>query len=296
MRHDYPAILDRLGRGKPVRLAGVGGGCIADARIAEFADGGSVFVKTAAGSPDMFEREAEGLEALAAADAIRVPRVLAVDSGALVLEHIEQAPRKAGFFEAFGRRFARLHRHRGPASGFAHDNYIGATPQPNRPLDGPWTENGEAGDGSDWPGFFMERRLRFQANLAAERGHGNELLRLLDRSEDRLYSMLDEAIEPPSVLHGDLWGGNYITDEAGEPCLIDPAVYYGHREADLAMTRLFGGFDAAFYRAYEETFPMSPGHAERLPVYQLYHLLNHLNLFGSGYYAQCERILLHYAP
>ena len=295
MTPNYPAILDRLGRGAPVRLAGVGGGCIADARIAEFGDGSTVFVKTAAGAPEMFAREAEGLEALAAANAVRVPRVLAVDSGALVLEHIEQASRKAGFFETFGRRFADLHRHRGPASGFAHDNFIGATPQPNRPVHGPWAETGESGDGSDWPEFFMERRLRFQAALAAQRGHGGELLRLLDRAEERLFAMLGEAIEPPSVLHGDLWGGNYITDEAGEPCLIDPAVYFGHREADLAMTRLFGGFDAAFYRAYEEAFPLSPGHAERLPAYQLYHLLNHLNLFGSGYYAQCERILLHYA-
>ena len=120
-------------------------------------------------------------------------------------------------------------------------------------------------------------------------------MRQLDRSEQRFADLLFAAPEPPSILHGDLWGGNYIADESGDPCLIDPAVYFGHREADLAMTRLFGGFETAFYRAYLEEWPLRDGHEEREPMYQLYHLLNHLNLFGSGYYAQCERILRHYA-
>jgi len=280
----YPAILNELGRGEPVQLKGIGGGCIADARVATFADGSSVFVKCAAGTPGMFEREAEGLRALASAGAIRIPEVLAVGEEALVLEMIHEAPRTDGFFESFGRAFAKLHDHRGPSFGFPHDNFIGSTPQCNQPL-----------DESGWPQFFLERRLRFQAKLAASRGHGHEIENLLDRAEQRMVELLGAAPELPSILHGDLWSGNFIVDERGEACLIDPAAYYGHREADLAMTRLFGGFGTEFYAAYDEASPLAPGHEDRLSIYQLYHLLNHLNLFGSAYYAQSMRILQRYA-
>ena len=280
----YPAILDELGRGEPVQLKGIGGGCIADARVAKFSDGSSVFVKCAAGTPGMFEREAEGLRALASAAAIRIPEVLAVGKEALVLEMIHEAPKKGDFFESFGRKFAKLHDHHGPSFGFPHDNFIGSTPQCNQPLDEP-----------GWPEFFLERRLRFQAKLATDRGHGHEIEHLLDRAEGRITELLGAAIEPPSILHGDLWSGNFIVDDRGEACLIDPAAYYGNREADLAMTRLFGGFGSEFYAAYDEASPLVPGHEDRLPIYQLYHLLNHLNLFGSAYYAQCMRILQRYA-
>jgi len=131
--------------------------------------------------------------------------------------------------------------------------------------------------------------------LAARQGDGGELARLLDRAAARIVELLGASPEPPSLLHGDLWGGNYIVDERGEACLVDPAVYYGHREADLAMTRLFGGFDGAFYAAYDESLPLEPGHRERLPIYQLYHVLNHFNLFGGGYHEQARRILQRYA-
>ena len=291
---DYPRILDDLGRGAPTALRSLGGGCIADAAVAAFGDGSRVFVKRAAGLPGMFEAEAEGLRALAGTQAIRVPRVLAVSAEALALEMIESAPRKHGFAEDFGCRFAALHGHRGKACGFPRDNFIGATPQPNRPLDDFW-EQAAPDDGGGWPAFYLERRLRFQARLAQQRGDGGELMRMLDGAEARLHELLAAAVEPPSLLHGDLWGGNFIVDERGEACLIDPAVYYGHREADLAMTRLFGGFDSAFYAAYEEALPLAPGHADRLPVYQLYHVLNHFNLFGGGYYEQARRMLRRYA-
>lgn len=298
MSSPYPPILDELDRGPPVRLRRIGGGCIADARVADFADGSRVFVKTHENAAGMFECEASGLRALAAAGAIRVPAVFAVGHNALVLEMISEGRKKAGFFESFGRAFAGLHRHRGRTCGFHHDNYIGATPQPNAPLTGGWGEDlpggDEAGDGACWPEFFLERRLRFQVDLAEDRGHGTELRRLLERAEVAILEHLEAATEPPSILHGDLWSGNYLVDERGEACLIDPAVYYGHREADLAMTRLFGGFEPSFYSAYNEVFPLAPGHEERLPVYQLYHLLNHLNLFGSAYYSQCSRILQRY--
>jgi fructosamine-3-kinase len=287
------AILQTLGRGDPRTLTPVGGGCIADARLAEFGDGTRVFVKSRAAEPEMFEREAEGLQALASAGAIRVPAVLAVSSEALVLEYIPEGGKQTGFYQNFGREFAQLHRSHGPACGFAHDNFIGLTPQRNTPLSGDWDAltPGSAGDGGDWPGFFLERRLRYQAERAERQGHGAELRHLLDRSAAVILEMLNEAIEPPSLLHGDLWGGNYLADESGRACLIDPAVYFGHREADLAMTRLFGGFSPAFYQAYEEAFPLQGGHEKRLSLYQLYHLLNHLNLFGRSYYGQCERIL-----
>jgi fructosamine-3-kinase len=161
-------------------------------------------------------------------------------------------------------------------------------------MNGSWEESLDE-RGSDWPGFFLQRRLRFQVRLAREKGHGSELERLLDRAESRIFELLGAAIEPPGLLHGDLWGGNFVVDDQGEACLIDPAVYYGHREADLAMTRLFGGFDTSFYQAYDEALPLAAGHEERLPVYQLYHVLNHLNIFGGGYYEHSRRILQRYS-
>ena len=130
--------------------------------------------------------------------------------------------------------------------------------------------------------------------LAIDKGHSRDLERLLDRGEQQIKEVLNGAIESPCLLHGDLWGGNYMVDEKGEACLIDPAVYYGHRETDLAMTELFGGFHASFYDSYNEQFPLLPGYEKRRPLYQLYHLLNHLNLFGNSYYCQCLRILQQY--
>lgn len=299
VKASYPPILDQLGKGQPVRIDRVGGGCISDAQVAIFEDGSGAFVKCREGVPGMFEREASGLRALAGTGAIRVPEVLAVGTDSLVLEWIRPAPKSRHFFESFGRSFAGLHNYRGPAAGFPHDNFIGLTPQPNMPLRGGWGAGtglqSAPGDGSDWPEFFLERRLRFQVRLAVERGHGHDLEHLLDRAEPHIVELLRATIEPPSLLHGDLWSGNFIVDEQGDACLIDPAVYYGHREADLAMTRLFGGFEDIFYAAYQEVSPLAPGHEERLPLYQLYHLLNHLNLFGSAYRSRCLQILQGYS-
>lgn len=283
-------ILEQLDRGRPSAVAPLGGGCIADAAVATFDDGTRVFVKQASGAPGMFESEAEGLRALAAAGALRVPGVIAVSADALVLEYIEQGDRAGDFHADFGRRFALLHQQRAGICGFAHDGFIGSTPQPNAPVHRAWDPAAE-GDGGDWPEFFLERRLRFQVELAEQKGHGDELAGLLDRSEATIADLLGADIEQPSLLHGDLWGGNYLVDDDGRACLIDPAAYYGHREADLAMTRLFGGFDPEFYAAYDEAWPLVHGWQDRLPLYQLYHLLNHLNLFGSGYYGRCQSIL-----
>lgn len=292
---DYPLILDQLDRGAPERVVAVGGGCIAQAAVATWPDGFGVFVKRAAQHPEMFVREAEGLEALAQANAIRVPRVLAVSQDSLVLELIQPGARSDRFFEAFGRQFARLHQQRGVVCGFGHDNFIGSTPQMNQPIGSNRGETGE-GHGQDWPEFFVQRRLRYQVELAHSNGHGSELQTMLDRAQHTIIDLLGAALEPPSLLHGDLWSGNYLADESGAPCLIDPAVYFGHREADLAMTALFGGFDASFYAAYHEALPLAAGWRARLPIYQLYHLLNHLNLFGSSYYGRCHAILGTVAP
>jgi fructosamine-3-kinase len=286
------------------RATPVGGGCIHHARLLELADGRRFFLKApplrissgaGAAPPDLFEREAEGLAALAAAGAIRVPRSPLPGGGGegvplfLVMEAIAGGVPGPGFQERFGRRFARLHRvtaEDGDSGdggrgrfGFDHDNYLGSTPQPNG-----WSD--------DWVDFFRRRRLGHQLDLARRNGLSDpELERLGDRLLDRLEEWLEVPGEPPCLLHGDLWGGNYLADEAGEPVLIDPAAYRGHREADLAMTRLFGGFDRGFYAAYEEEWPLPPGSAERTAIYQLYHLLNHLNLFGRSYRDRCVGIL-----
>jgi fructosamine-3-kinase len=198
----------------------------------------------------------------------------------LLMECIETGRPAGGFFEAFGRALALLHREaRGARYGFERDNYIGATEQPND-----WND--------DWTAFWREQRLGYQLALARRQGLSDgAMIRHGDRLLERLDTLIGEPAEPPSLLHGDLWGGNYLVDERGGPVLIDPAAYYGRREADLAMTHLFGGFDARFHRAYEEVWPLEEGAAERLEIYKLYHLLNHLNLFGGSYYGGCMAIL-----
>ncbi|HVS04467.1 MAG TPA: fructosamine kinase family protein, partial [Thermoanaerobaculia bacterium] len=267
----------------------IAGGCIHDSRLLELADGRRLFLKADAGAPpDLFEREAEGLAALAAAGAVRVPAdPLPGRAGGTVFLLMEAIPRGSpgrGFFADFGHRFAALHRDtRGGRHGLDQDNYLGGTPQPNG-----WSES--------WVDFFRQHRLGHQLRLARERGRSDaELERLGASLLERLGRWFDVPGEPACLLHGDLWSGNFLADDRGAPVLVDPAVYHGHREADLAMTRLFGGFESAFYRAYEEAWPLPPGHEERLPLYQLYHLLNHLNLFGASYRGRCLAILRRYA-
>jgi len=278
-----------LGTGEIVaRIADVrpvGGGCIHRAAVIGLEDGRRRFVKwNDVGVLPMFETEATGLAVLGAPGTIRVPTGprAGVAGGAafLVMEAIDEGPRGAGFLASFGRCLAALHRvTAGPRFGFDHDNFIGSTRQRNG-----WTD--------DWVAFWRDRRLGFQLDLARRAGRSNVAL---DRLGDRLMQRLDEWIdlpdEPGCLLHGDLWGGNYVVDEHSAPVLVDPAVYYGHREADLAMTMLFGGFGDPFWDAYRETWPLPPGSEERLEIYKLYHLLNHLNLFGSGYLAGCVAVL-----
>ncbi len=264
------------------------GGDINEAFEARLADGRRVFVKTNAhADPRMFACEARGLEWLREADAIRIPTVLGYgeDDGQgatpfLILERIASAARAADFDEQLGRGLARLHRSGAPTFGFDEPNFIGSLPQDNTPCD-------------SWPEFYMRRRLEPQVRAAIDAGHVPSPSRWR-REFDRLFTRISDLTGPPepsSRLHGDLWGGNVLADERGEPCLIDPAVYGGHREVDLAMLRLFGGASARCYAAYDETWPLAHGHAERVRLYQLYPLLVHVNLFGGGYVSSVESAL-----
>ncbi len=269
------------GSPRVVGSRGVGGGCIHRAELVELDDGRTLFVKSNAQAPGgMFESEARGLAALGSVGVIRVPGDAWVGEAGpvrfLAMEAIDQGRGGAGFSRRFGRALARQHRSGlGESFGFEGDNFIGATPQPNR-----WT--------ADWVEFFAQHRLAFQLGLARRAGLSDGSLdRLGDRLLERLGEWLDLPEERPCLIHGDLWSGNFLVDSVGEPVLVDPAVYYAHREAELAMTRLFGGFDAGFYDAYEEEWPLPPETAERQQIYALYHLLNHLNLFGTGYLGRC---------
>ena len=279
--------------GGAVEIAGsraVGGGSINRSGIVELTDGRRYFVKSHPSPPPyFFECECQGLEALDAAGTLRTPKVIAVaepprEARFLVLEEIVPGREKKGFHEDFGRRLAELHRASTTERfGFERDNYIGATPQTNR-----WSD--------DWCDFWRTRRLGYQLDLARRQGRSDPTLdRLGEELLDRLEELIGEPVEPPCLLHGDLWSGNYMVDAEGEPVLVDPAVYYGRREADLAMTQLFGGFDPRFYAAYEEVWPLAPGAEERLEIYKLYHLLNHLNLFGGGYLTSCVNVLRRFA-
>jgi protein-ribulosamine 3-kinase len=217
---------------------------------------------------DAFGAEADGLEALR--PHIRVPRLLdrGIRNGKafIVLEHLDL--QRGGDFAQLGRMLAALHRPAGPRFGWARDNYIGLSPQQNG-----WRD--------DWAEFWREHRMRPQLELAKKKGFAVEMPRL---------DVLENHRPQPSLLHGDLWSGNAGFTAEG-PVVFDPAVYYGDREADLAMTELFGGFPKEFYRAYDEAFPLMPGYEQRKHLYNLYHLLNHLNIFGGGYLSQVKATL-----
>ncbi len=230
---------------------------------------------------NMFEVEAKGLDLLRQTDTAVIPEVVGYgcyqDKSYLVLSYIDSGKLSDNYWDLLGQSLAEIHSHTQSTFGLSFNNYIGSLPQNNQPI-----ANGFA--------FFFEQRLLPQAGMAfynelLSKSTYEALLRLRDRLPDLLPA------ERPALLHGDLWSGNVMITEDGTPALIDPAVYYGFRETDLAHTRLFGGFDSRFYDAYNEAFPLEAGFDERVPIYNLYPLLVHVNLFGSGYVSGVERIL-----
>lgn len=266
----------------PVRARhGVGGGSISDASRLVLADGRELFCKRHDRAPaDFFAAEAAGLTTLRATGAIRVPEVVTVTEHMLVLEWLSGSP-ATDYWSRFGEQLAHLHQHTAATFGFDDDNYCGLTPQPN-----PRLEDGFS--------FFAQARLGHQARLARDAG----LLDTADRRQldwiaDRLSHWIPE--QPAGLIHGDLWRGNAHCGPAGEPVLVDPATHYGWAEAELAMTTLFGRFPDAFYDAYQTASGCRKDWASRADLYNLYHLLNHLNLFGGGYLSGVRTVLKRYA-
>jgi fructosamine-3-kinase len=266
----------------------VGGGCI-NAAYRVITGSGSYFIKLNKSDayPGMFEAEAKGLELLAASTDLIIPRVVDTGSDAgsgisyILLEWIEAGVRGHSFWRQFGISLAKMHRHSSEYFGLGHDNYIGSLPQSNTRA-------------VSWPAFFITSRLQPQLKLAVENG-------LVDPALQKKFELLFEKIghifpaEPPALLHGDLWNGNFMASAGGAACLFDPAVYYGHREMDLAMSRLFGGFDEDFYAAYMEAYPLQPGWQQRVDLCNLYPLLVHVNLFGAAYVNQVRAVLEKFA-
>lgn len=231
--------------------------------------------------PQMFEKEARGLDALKQTGHITIPEVIFTGEedglSFMILRFVESKPRASDFWEKFGQALAKIHRHTSAHFGYEENNFIGSLVQCNKKH-------------NKWTDFFIEERLEKQLSQAIQNGKMNSgdtnLFRNIYLKIESLFSE-----EEPAFLHGDLWNGNFMTGNSGEPCLIDPAVYFGHREMDLAMTHLFGGFDEAFYNSYQSEFPLAPGFDERIDLCNLYPLMVHLNLFGGSYLSQVKNIV-----
>jgi fructosamine-3-kinase len=261
---------------------GISGGDINRAFLIE-GGGQRYFVKlNEAGRAAMFEAEAAGLEEIAGSGAIRVPHPICWGASGqaayLVLEHIAMQPLGNTASETLGRQLAGMHRHTATQHGWRRDNTIGSTFQGNA-------------QSRDWVAFWREQRLGFQLGLAARNGFRGNLQHKGERLLASLHQFFPAYAPPPSLLHGDLWGGNCAADQEGGALLFDPAVYYGDRETDLAMTELFGGFPPRFHAAYREAWPLDPGYAVRKTLYNLYHILNHANLFGGAYAGRAEDMI-----
>jgi len=257
----------------------IGGGCI-NQGFRLLAGGRDFFVKlNAASTLAMFEAEAAGLEEIAATRSVRVPRPICTGSDAerawLTLEYLPLAPARPHAMALLGEQLAAMHRVTQGQFGWTRDNTIGSTPQVNQ-------------QESDWCAFWGRHRLGYQLELAYRNGHRGALRGRGQMLLERLGQLLGSRRPVASLLHGDLWGGNAAASAGDEPVIFDPAVYYGDREADLAMTHLFGGFAPDFYHAYQRAWPLEAGHRERRELYNLYHVLNHLNLFGAAYLRRAQ--------
>ncbi|NEX16586.1 MAG: hypothetical protein C1943_08160 [Halochromatium sp.] len=282
---DWPSIAEQITAASGRRCAAgpvqpIGGGCINRAAVLGSGDQ-RLFVKlNEVGLLAMFEAEAAGLAEMASTQSIRVPMPICTGVAGLesfiAMDFIALGGGRSDA-KAAGRQLAAMHRCRRERFGWDRDNTIGSTPQPNPAYD-------------DWVSFWADQRLGFQLKLAAENGYRGRLQQRGAQLLERFGALIDHD-PAPSLLHGDLWGGNLGYAQDGAPVIFDPACYYGDREADLAMTELFGGFGMHFRAAYEEAWPLAPGYPVRKQLYNLYHVLNHLNLFGGGYLSQAENMV-----
>lgn len=258
------------------------GGCINNGGHLKSSEG-DFFLKwnDAKKFPGMFEAEAKGLKLLRQPKVIKVPEIEDFGEGNtysyILMEHIDPSARKSNYWEKFGEQLASLHKNTIEKYGLDHDNYIGSLPQKNN-----WLDN--------WVEFLITRRFEPMVKLAIESGRADSNL---PNKFEKLYGKLRGLLvsEPPSLIHGDLWSGNVLVDKEGDPCIIDPAVYYGNREIELAFTKLFGGFDPDFYESYIRALPLEGGYQDRFELYNLYPLLVHVNLFGGSYLHQLQQIL-----
>lgn len=257
----------------------VSGGCINTAYVIQ--DGEQrFFIKTNNDArAEMFAAEAEGLLEIAKTGVVRVPEPIcwgvAADTAYLVLEHIEFGKNSEHASVMLGTQLAYLHRITASRFGWRRNNTIGTTPQFNTYED-------------SWPMFWRKHRLGFQLQLIKRNGHGGRLVEKLEQVVESIPTLLTGHEPQAALLHGDLWGGNFAVNVVGQPVIFDPAIYYGDRETDIAMTELFGGFDSHFYLAYKNAYPLAAGYGVRKTLYNLYHVLNHVNLFGGGYARQAE--------
>ena len=257
----------------------ISGGCINNAVKASTGQSDFFIKWNETVSDDMFEKEALGLHILHQTQTLPVPEVIGYGSVQgkhfIILEYIDSRKARSDFWEFFGQGLAELHRNKAQSHGLDHDNYIGKLPQSNEIRD----------DGID---FFIDQRLEIQLGLAFYNGLIDQKFKDHFR---KIYPLLPSLLpdEPAGLLHGDLWSGNFMLDGEGSAMIIDPAVYYGNREIELAFTQLFGGFDAQFYHAYQEVYPLEPGFNQRVDIYNLYPLLVHVNLFGTSYLTSVER-------
>ena len=268
---NFNSIIDE----KIISYSSLGGGCI----------GSCYRVKTS--SQDLFVKyysktgisieEAHGLKELANSNTVKVPEVLKVNDHFLVLNFIFQASKVKDFQLILGTELATLHKITTSQFGFYENNHIGSTPQINN-----FKKN--------WIDFYLENRLDYQVSISGDK----DIIHNYKNIRDKIQEILEGSTEEPSLIHGDLWGGNVISNEKGEPVLIDPAVYYGNREMELAMTQLFGGFTAEFYNSYNTEYPLKADWKERQNIYKLYHILNHFNLFGSGYKQHALELMMGY--
>lgn len=266
----------------------VGGGCINNGLEVVCDDGAAAikyFIKWNEDRiEDLFEKEAHGLSILSANTNFTIPTVLGHGSygirNFLILEHIESNIPNPDFWDSFGEQLAKMHRVSQQEYGLDHPNYIGKLPQVNHVH-------------RNWIDFFIANRLEPQLGMAV---YHNKISTAFAKKFKYLYSQLPGILtdEPPALLHGDLWSGNFMVDGKGSPCLIDPAVYYGHREIEIAFTQLFGGFDNRFYQSYQESYPLEPDFSTRAEIYNLYPLLVHVNLFGESYLSGIERVIRKY--